>query len=218
MLPHVKSSVKFLKVSQFSEKYKLTLRTWKVKFLVFEAARTIVRKWFDPNQLQSILFWSTDFGELYIAPDLTVVKLWSLVFTWSHVEDVAGKDHISWYTWETSRSSWLWRLANGSCPIVTFIVIVERFFACVPSYLRYRLPFDAYLPSQKSSLQGGLSISPCFSKEVYSLQCSSPYYRCCFAESLLHIRNICFGVFDYGEVKRTFVSELLKTSTKILFQ
>ena len=117
MLPHVKSSERFLKVSQFSEKYKLTLMNWKVKFLVFEAAGTIVRKWFDPNQLQSIIFWSTDYGGLYVAPDLTVVKLWSLVFTCSHVEDVAGKDHISWYTWETSRSSWLWRLANGSCSL-----------------------------------------------------------------------------------------------------
>ena len=92
--------------------------------------------------------------------------------------------------------------------------------------LRARSPtlstaFRRLLPSsssQQSSLRCGSSISSCFSKEVYSLQCSSPYYRCCFAESLLHIRNICFGVFNYGEVKRTFVSELLKTSTKILFQ
>ena len=77
--------------------------------------------------------------------------------------------------------------------------------------------FRRLLPSsssQQSSLRCGSSISSCFSKEVYSLGCSSPYYRCCFAESLPHILNICFGVF----VKRTFVSKLLKTSTKILFQ
>lgn len=85
--------------------------------------------------------------------------------------------------------------------------------------LRARSPtlstaFRRLLPSsssQQSSLRCGSSISSCFSKEVYSLQCSSPYYRCCFAESLTHILNICFGVFDYSEVKRTFVSELLKT-------
>lgn len=39
-----------------------------------------------------------------------------------------------------------------------------------------------------------------------------------YAEPLLLVPNICFGIFDYGKVKRTFVAQLLRTPTEVLLQ
>ena len=64
MLPHVKSSVKFLKVSQKN----ICLHSWTEKrnFRVW-SSRKDVQKMFWPSRLQSIAFWSTYFGRLCIA-------------------------------------------------------------------------------------------------------------------------------------------------------
>ena len=50
----------------------------------------------------------------------------------------------------------------------------------------------------------------------------SPYYRCCLDRAAVSCTSlppdICFRVFNYGTVKRTFASQLLRTSAKVLFQ
>ena len=54
---------------KFLRKIYAYIHELKSEISVFEAAGTIFRKCFDPNRLQSIAFWSTYLGKLYITPE-----------------------------------------------------------------------------------------------------------------------------------------------------
>ena len=171
------------------------------------------------NNIRIQRLWWTALPLNHIKCHLTIVKV-------VYGESMAACVHLftcwSWsrkrphcgYTRETAQSCWLWRHADNVGELMlfllaTFIVVVKGLLVCVSSDLDYRRPLDACCPE---------FLHNCLSCTVVSQSLLAFLQRCIlysalhhivdtvYAEPLLLVPNICFGIFDYCKVKRTFFS------------
>ena len=120
-----------------------------------------------------------------------------------------------WYTLETARSSWLWRHANSCCRCCYLRWNRKEIFRLHASHIDYRLPFDVRcLELLRNNL-------PCGAVHQFLLAFLK---RCVQYNTLHHIIYAVYAVMyltfvlRFGEVKRTFVSQLSRTSTEISLQ
>ena len=78
----------------------------------------------------------------------------------------------------------------------------------MPSQVEYRLPLNACCPKLlRNSLPCGVLRQFLLAFLKRSVLYNALHYVIdAVYAMLLHVPRICFGVFDYGELKRTFVS------------
>ena len=129
------------------------------------------------------------------------------MFTCSDIEVVGRKDQIG-------RSGELLEAAS-------FIAVVNRLFTCVAGHLDYQLALDSCCSEfLHNCLPCGVVsqfLFACFQRCVLD----NPHHHiinAVYTELLFLVPDICFSVSNYGQLKRTFVSQLLRTSAKVLLQ
>ena len=168
------------------------------------------------NNIRIYRLWWTAVPLNHIKCHLTVVKVVygermaacvHLFTCWSRSRK---RPHCG-YTRETARSCWLRRHADNVRELMlfllaTFIVVVRRLFVCVSSDLEYRLPLDACCPE---FLYNCLSCIVSQSLLAFLQRCVlynalRHIVDTVYADPLLLVPNICFGIFDYGKVKGPF--------------
>ena len=137
----------------------------------------------------------------------------------SDIEVVGGKDQKgrSGELLEAADSVWSQLLLFL---FASFVVVVHRLFSCM--YCR-----SLGLSTATRQLLLGVSVFLAMwlvnffllvSRGVFLIIPLHHIIAAVYTEPLFLTPDICFRVFNYGKVKRTFVSQLLRTSAKLLFQ